>query len=98
MGLKYLPHLALVIALGSGYIMWTNMERTIDRQKLELANKQITIEVMVGNVLVAEQEAKADKANAVFSAVSKLKKEQIEKGLKMDKSKAVPVTSTRFYL
>lgn len=96
--LRFLPHILLVAALSTGYVMWTNMKAEIANLKTEVVHKQMAIDTLANNLVEADREAESDKKRAVSEALAQDLKKRIEDSMNRDKSNSVDINSTRFYL
>ena len=96
--MRYLPYAALVFALSTGYVMWTNMKAEIASLKTEVVHKQIAIDTLADNLIEADREAESDRKRAVSEVLAQDLKKRIEDSMNRDKSSSVDINSTRFYL
>ena len=96
--IKYLSISILMLFFGLAYNKYNTMESTIESQRKDIENKEMTISIMAGNIDVMKEQFMDDIAKKVFEATAKERKKSIEERLNYDNNKSVDTNSTRIYL
>ena len=92
----YVMLAVMAMVAGIGW-KWNQMENTIAKQRVELVNKDVAIQVMADNAVVAEKVNEKMIKKVVFDAIAAERKATVEGSINYDNSTSVDINSTRFY-